>query len=97
MMQKRLSAKQANARKIARRNAKRVLTNPATVQVSGAMRAGKRKRGSSVVSGNAKSRKVRAVSGNVTREMLESAPRGTMVQTNSRGTVKIMHYNRPTE
>lgn len=94
-MQKRLSTKQASARKVARRNAKRVLTNPATVQVSGAMRAGKRKRGSSVVSGNAKARKVRNVTGNVTREMLEAAPSSAMVQTNSRGIVKILHYNQP--
>ncbi len=72
------------------------VTNPYR-GVAGGFRAGKRKRGSSVVSGNAKSRKVRAVSGNVTREMLESAPHGAMARVNSRGIAKILHYNLPPE
>jgi hypothetical protein len=60
--------------------------------VSGGMRAGKRKRGASTMSGTVKQRKTRAVTGNVTREMLANAPSGAMAEITKRGVVKTLHY-----
>lgn len=93
-MAKRLSAKQRKQRAKDRRSAVKVLENRAAIQTSGAMRPGKRRRGSSTMSGNRKGNPATSRATRIIREQIELAPDSAILLGDKRGNGKLLTYYR---